>query len=118
MDATLLASIAGIVLSLAFSYIPGLDTWYAVRDGTVKRLIMLGVLLLTALATFGLSCAKLWPTVTCDQAGAMKLVEALIFAAITNQSAYLLSPRTQRVGQAIADQYIKDWDQIEDQSVG
>ena len=110
MDATLLASIAGIVLSLAFSYIPKLDTWYVVQDGKLKRLIMLGVLLIVALAAFGLSCADLWATVTCDKAGAMGLVEAFIMAALANQGAYLFSPRTKRVEKALEDHLIKQFE--------
>ena len=37
---------------------------------------------------------------TCDQAGAWGLVQLFIFAAIANQSAYMLSPETERVFEA------------------
>jgi len=97
MTPELLVAIAGIILSLGFSYIPGLDVKFAALDGVYKRLIMLGLILLTAAGTFGLSCAGLIDAATCDQAGAWGLVQLFIFAAIANQSAYMLSPETERV---------------------
>lgn len=100
MSPELLASVGGVVLSLAFSYIPGLDTWYAALDGKAKRLVMLGVLFATALAVFGLSCAKLWVSVTCDQAGAIELVKAFIMAMVANQATFLMSPRSERLNKA------------------
>lgn len=97
MSSELLASIAGIVLSLVFSYIPGLNSKFAKLDGGVKRLIMGGLLLVTAGAAFGLSCAKIFPTVACSQDGALGLVRVFVMALIANQSAFLISPETQAV---------------------
>ena len=63
MTTTLLSSIAGSLLSLLFSYLPGLSDWYAQLGvnpddgGTRKRLLMLALLCLTALASFGLACS-------------------------------------------------------------
>jgi len=60
MTTTLLSSIAGSLLSLLFSYLPGLSDWYAQLGvnpddgGTRKRLLMLALLCLTALASFWL----------------------------------------------------------------
>jgi hypothetical protein len=94
MSAEFLASIAGILLSLAFSYIGGSESWYNALEATKKRLIMLGALLVVAGAVFGLSCAKLVDVgITCDQAGAMGLLSAFIAATIANQAAYALSPK-------------------------
>ena len=42
MDSKMLASIAGVVLSLAFFYIPGLSGWYKKQSSQVKSLVMLG----------------------------------------------------------------------------
>ena len=97
MTATVLASIAGVVLSLAFNYIPGLNTKFAALSTEVKRLIMLGILVLVAAGAYGLSCAGWWPTVTCDEAGIKALLEALFFAAVANQTAYSLSPQPSAV---------------------
>jgi hypothetical protein len=88
-----LAMVAGVILSLAFSYIPGVSDWYAQRDGTEKRLIMAGLLLAVAAGAFGLSCAQVLSTVTCTRDGALGLVYAFIAALVANQTAYSISPR-------------------------
>ena len=46
MTSEQLAIAAGILLSLAFNYIPGLNDWYQALEGTYKRLIMLLALVL------------------------------------------------------------------------
>lgn len=99
MDAALLASLAGILLSLLFSYVPKLSDWFAVLEGVYKRLIMAGLLLVVAGGAFGLSCASVISAVTCDQPGALGLVKAFIAALIANQSTYMISPETKRVQQ-------------------
>jgi hypothetical protein len=103
MSSELLASIAGITLSLLFSYIPGLSTWYATLTGQYKSLLMAGLLLVTAAAIFGLSCANVAAYVTCDQAGAISLVKIFIAALIANQATYAISPQTEGVKAIKAD---------------
>jgi hypothetical protein len=93
MDAKLLASLAGVILSLAFSYIPGLKDWYQPLSGEKKRLIMFGLIVVIAGAAFGLSCSGWWSWVSCDQAGVKGLVEAIIWVAVSNQTTFLLSPK-------------------------
>jgi len=92
MTETALASIAGVLLSLAFSYIPGLDGWFAALDANKKRLVMLASLFVAALGVFGLSCASLVVYVSCTQTGAWTLVTLLFSAIVANQAAYLLTP--------------------------
>lgn len=99
MSAELLGSVAGVVLSLLFTYVPGLKNKYGALDGTYKRLIMLGLLVLAAAGAFGLACAG-WGdsfgiTFTCDEAGARELVQVFIVALVANQSAFLISPKPQ-----------------------
>ena len=93
MTAEKLAVLAGIILSLLFSYIPGLSDWFGKLEGIQKRLVMLALLLVVAAGAFGLSCAQVITEVTCDQAGAMGLVQAFIAAVIANQATYLISPQ-------------------------
>ena len=93
MSAEQLAAIAGVVLSLVFSYIPGISDWYSGLESTQKRLVMAALLLAVAGAAFGLSCGNVWVTVTCDKAGVIGLVNALIAALVANQATYQLSPR-------------------------
>ena len=52
-----LSAAAGVLLSLAFSYLPGLNGWFASLEGTHKRLVMLAALVLVAAGAFALSCA-------------------------------------------------------------
>lgn len=115
MTPELLVSIAGIILSLAFSYVPGLDVKFAALEGVYKRLVMLGLMVLAAAGAFGLSCAGLVDAATCDQAGAWGLVQLFIFAAIANQSAYMLSPETERVFRA---KYMEFDEEIDERLIG
>ena len=92
MSAELLASVFGVVLSLFFSYVPGVKAWFDALTKAQKQAFMGVGLVLVAGATFGLSCAGLVDVgVTCDQAGALGLVNVLIAALIANQSTYLIT---------------------------
>lgn len=96
MTADSLAMYAGVALSLVFSYVPSADGWWANLAVTYKRLVMLGLLLLVALASVGLACAgfaaDLGLTITCDRAGVVGIIQAFGLAVIANQAAYSLSP--------------------------
>lgn len=92
-----ISTIASVILSLAFSYIPNLSDWYAKLDSIHKRLIMLGLLILTAIGSFGLACTSQGKAfglqLTCDQPGAITLLQSLILALMANQSTYLITPK-------------------------
>jgi len=103
-----LASIAGVVLSLAFSYIPGLNVKFAALEPTVKRLIMLGLLAVVAGAVFGLGCVHILVVqLTCDQAGAVQLVFIFISAVMANQAAFVITPQV--VAAKLDDQLVKTY---------
>jgi len=102
MTSQALAAAAGILLSLLFSYIPGLNTKFAALAKETKQLIMLGLLLVVAVCAFGLACAGVLTDlfgimITCDKAGAIGLVQAFVLAAIANQATYTLTPQTKAV---------------------
>ena len=104
MTAESLALISGAVLSLLFSYIPGLNVKFAELGSEVKRLIMAGLLLVVAGSIYGLSCAG-WGTsfgveVACDQEGLLNLVQVFVIALIANQGAYAITPKTTAVREA------------------
>lgn len=92
MTAEQLGAIAGVLLSLAFSYIPGLSDKFAALDATVKRLVMAALLLAVAVGALALSCANLVVTVECSQGGLMALINTFIAALVANQAAYLIAP--------------------------
>ena len=95
-----LSAIAGIILSLLFSYVPGFQNWYDPLSANLKRIIMLGLIILAAVAIFGLSCINVpvtGSTITCDIPGIWGLVKTFISCLVTNQAAYLLSPKKAKV---------------------
>jgi hypothetical protein len=96
MSAEQLAAIAGVLLSLLFSYVPGLSDWYGALDPTKKRLVMAALLLVVAVGVFAASCGQFVAGVvgvTCDKGGALALISAFITALVANQAAYQISPR-------------------------
>jgi hypothetical protein len=107
MTAQLLSAIAGVVLSLAFSYIPGLNTKFAAFDVQTKKLSMLGLLVVVAAGVFGLACTKygvmLGIPLACTEAGGVELLKILGAAAIANQATFQLTPQTLAVRMAKGD---------------
>jgi len=94
MTSEFLASTAGIVLSLLFSYIPKFKDWFDALEGNSKRLIMLASLFVTAAGIIGLACTgKFDIAVACDLDGALGMFELFVLASIANQAAYKLTPR-------------------------
>lgn len=97
MDAKFLARIAGIALSLTFSYIPLAQKRYDTLGGIAKRLVMAGLLVLVAAATYSLSC---WGVISgyveCTQAGLISTVGFFIDALIANQATFLISPKLKK----------------------
>ena len=106
MTAEVLSLIAGTALSLAFSYIPGLNVKFAALDSTTKRLVLLALLAVSAGVVYGLSCLG-WGTawgiaLVCDQAGLQSLLENLLLAVIASQGVYSISPEVRSVAAAKA----------------
>ena len=101
-NADLLALFAGILLSLGFSYIPKLNTWFAAKSGEFKRLFMLVLLLLITAGVFGLGCGGIIPIndFACNQATAIYYFYVFIQALIANQTTYAVTPQTLAVKQA------------------
>lgn len=95
MTSDSLALISGAVLSLIFSYVPGLSAKWEALDGTVKRLGMLVMLVLVAGGAFALACsgwgADFGVKVVCDKQGFVGLVQAFLMAVIANQGAYKIT---------------------------
>jgi hypothetical protein len=100
MSAESLSLVAGTALSLAFSYLPGVRSWFSGFDPVIKRLIMLALLAATAGAAYGFSCLGwgiAWGiTLSCDQTGLLGLTEQFVIAIIANQSIYAISPHSKK----------------------
>lgn len=94
MTSEQISALAGVVLSLAFSYVPGLSDWFGELRSEYKRLLMAGLMLVVAAAAYGLTCAGWLETaIVCDEAGVMALVWAYIAALVANQATYTLTRR-------------------------
>ncbi len=100
MNQERLVVVAGVVLSLLFSYFPGLSKWYGALSGNAKRLIMLVMLALVAGGIYALDCSgilvKFAPDLSgmCSTAdGWVVVVKSFVLAMIANQSTYLISPQ-------------------------
>jgi hypothetical protein len=90
-----LAGTAGILISVACSYVPGLADKYAALDGTQKRLVMLLALVLAAALVYGLSCANVVAVITCSQRDLVGLLRTVVLAIVANQSTYWITPKRQ-----------------------
>jgi|SRR3972149_4529453 len=101
MTATILSGIAGVILSLLFSYVPKLNTKFAAKSAEEKKLWMLALLAVVAGGAFGLSCtqygAMLGIPIVCTDAGLIELIKVLAAAAIANQTTFALTPQTKMV---------------------
>ena len=98
MDSIQLAALVGLILSLAFSYVPGLKGWYDGLATSSKQLVMGVSLVIVAAAVFGISCAGLGSAfgisgVECTVKGAVGFVQVLIAALVANQSVYLITKK-------------------------
>ena len=89
----IILGIAGLILSLLFSYVPALKAWYAAQ--TNNGLIMVGFVLLISAIYFGLGCTSLGPqlgiAVACTQAGAIEMFYGFLGCLVGNQLTYLVA---------------------------
>lgn len=102
-----LAGIIGVILSLSFSYIPGLNVKFAALEPTHKRLIFLGLALATVAAVFGLSCANVIIGFSCDKLGIISALKIFGATAIASQVASGITPQMASVNVAKANSSVK-----------
>lgn len=95
----MLFMVAGMVLSLLTDLLPKWKPWYASLDGLGKRWVMIILLFITSVVIVSLNCWELTQTVIikyvvveCSEAGIVQVVEVFLYAAVGNQSTFLLSP--------------------------
>lgn len=105
MTAEQLSAIAGVLLSLAFAYVPKVKEWYTARQPTEQAGIMAALLVVVAVGAFSLSCAQFVSlNLTCDKSGVSGLVAVLFNALVANQSAYVLLVRPVKKAQDVYQQ--------------
>lgn len=90
-----LSALAGFVLSLFFSYTPGLKDKFDGLDTVTKRLVVAASLLVVALLAFGAACggvaADFGLAVTCDKPGVIALFVNFVAALAANQATFVIT---------------------------
>ena len=89
MTAEQLSVLAGSILSLVFSYVPGVAPWYAKQVPTRKRGIMALLLVLVSVRVMLYDCQG---NAACLAADWPKAVSVLFAALVSNQATFLLAP--------------------------
>jgi hypothetical protein len=94
MTTTVLAGVAGALLSLLFEYVPGIAGWFEKQTSITKRIVMSVALIVAAAVVYAMACAGLlgalnW-SLTCDEAGLTQLLGVLFAALATNQTFHAL----------------------------
>lgn len=102
MTSELILTIAGIVLSLLFSYIPNFNLWFAALSKQTKQLTMLATILVVCAAAAALDY---WEFVDlgidlATKSGISDFSFSVILSIIANQTAHKISPETFLVGDA------------------
>ena len=92
MTPEILSALAGTILSLIFSYLPGVSTWFATLSSQAKSGIFALLMIAVGAAVYGLSCASVLESVPCTQAGLVKLITVIFAALVASQATYQLSP--------------------------
>lgn len=100
----LLAAVLAALLSLAGTYIPGLNTWLAGLATEVKQAIMGGLTILIGVVVYVLACTPSigFPYVLCPQGGVWELVGVIIAALTANQVTFMVSPQPNSVKESKA----------------
>lgn len=90
--ATLIATSAGVAITLALAYVPGLAAWWEEREGAEKRLALAILYLATSAGMYLPSCWGGPQLVECSTASVWDVVMAFFMALISSQGMYTLLP--------------------------
>lgn len=91
MTPELLARIAGVVLSLALAYVPGVSTWYNALSSQLKVTVMGVLLVLAAAGSLLAHCGG--ADGECLRSNLPVFLSALIAALAANQATFLMLVR-------------------------
>ena len=86
----ILISLSSAALSLLFSYVPGLNVWFAAKPEEMKKLLMLIMLAVVVFGIYGLMCAGVISVfeMVCAISSLWTLLWYLILAVVANQGVY------------------------------
>lgn len=88
-----LGGLGGIVLSMLFTYIPGLRTNWANLPKEKQQLYMMGMLLGITGLVIASSCFNLWVFISCTKEGIMGIFGVFGSAVLGNVTAYNALPQ-------------------------
>lgn len=91
MTAEILGALAGSVLSLIVSYVPGVEAWFNKLPRNYKQGVMGILIILVAAFVFGMSCSGFANYFTCDKDGLAEWGRILWIVLVSNQGTYLIS---------------------------
>lgn len=94
MDGYTLGTFAGSATSLAFSYFPGLQSWFAGLTSDKKSLFNLVVLAVVSIGIYLLNCQGIYQfNLGCDREGLIELVKVFFSALVGSQATYVATKR-------------------------
>jgi hypothetical protein len=97
LTAALVISIVSSLLSVAFTWFPKLNTWYAAKEKDAKSSLMLGLIVTTTVIIIGLGCFNIINVsgLTCNSQGltniAINIIVGLVGGMQSNQGVYGLT---------------------------
>ncbi len=102
LEAAIFVTLAGAILSVGFTFLPGLRTAFAGLSSAHKSLVNLILMLVLAVVMFLGTCSDYLPIagVLCSQEGAKALALYVFLAIAGNQIAYTASPQPVDVREA------------------
>ena len=96
MESFNIGAVAGVVLSLLFKYIPGLNVLFEQLDPEQKELVMLGIMITAVGVVYGLGCFGWLDIYACGSEGLKQAVFAIVGAILGNQGAYSMLSNQKR----------------------
>jgi len=91
---TLFATLSAALISLAFEKFPFLQNDFDQLPENVKRLVMVGFMIVLVYGSFGLSCLAWLVAFPCTGAGALSALQVLILAIAANQGVFFATKRS------------------------
>jgi hypothetical protein len=110
MTPEIIASVAGLLLSLAFAYFPGLKGQYDTLDSGRKAQVMALALFAVSAGALALSCVGWFSIpITCDKVGVETMVKAFLAALVANQGSYMLFVRPYKKDKTPTPNEYRSW---------
>lgn len=88
MEQKTISAIAGVLLSLALAYVPGLRVWFENLSGTQKRAVLLASMIIVVASVALLSCYNIIMIIPCTKPSLDSLLQSFIWAIVANQTTY------------------------------